>query len=119
MAKAPRPGTARKAEAERQVYKITIDGTAHYLRLGEVSAIETGELRRATGFGLRHLGYALLADPDIDVVAGVVWLARRQAGERSLPYETVAGSITYDTTIDIDVVDNDQAEKEETENPEA
>jgi hypothetical protein len=119
MAKAPRPGAGKRAAVERSVYKITIDGTAHYLRLGEVSAIETGELRRATGFGLRHLGYALLADPDIDVVAGVVWLARRQAGERSLPYDTVAGAITYDTAIDIDVVDSADAEKEETESPEA
>jgi hypothetical protein len=119
MARAPRPGAGKRAAQQQNVYKVTLDGTAHYLRLREVSAIETGELRRATGFGMRHLGYALVADPDIDVVAGVVWLARRQAGERSLPYDTVAGAITYDTEVEIDVVDEKEAEKDEPFSPEA
>lgn len=119
MAKAPRPGAGKRAKAARQVYKVTIDGTDHFLRMGEVTAIETGELRRQTGFGLRHLGYALLSDPDIDIVAAVVWLCRRQAGERGLALDTVAGAITYDTEIDIDVVDEKAAAEEEPESPEA
>lgn len=118
MAKAPRPGAGQRAKEARQVYKVTLDGEDHYLRMGEVTAIDTGELRRQTGFGLRHLGYALLADPDIDIVAAVVWLCRRQAGERALALETVAGAITYDTEIAIDVVDDKDAAEKEPDSPE-
>jgi hypothetical protein len=119
MARAPRPGAGKRAAQQQNVYKVTLDGTTHFLRLGEVSAVETAELRRLTGFGLRHLGYVILSDPDIDVIAAVVWLARRQAGERSLPLDQVARAITYDSEIEVDVVDVKQAEDEEPESPEA
>jgi hypothetical protein len=118
MARAPRPGAGKRAAQQQNVYKVTVDGTTHHLRLGEVTAAETGELRRLTGFGLRHLGYVILSDPDIDIIAAVVWLARRQVGERSLGLDQVARTITYDSEVEVDVVDHKQAEAEEPDSPE-
>lgn len=82
---------------------IRLDGSAYTLRAGEVNALDASMLRRATGLSVQGLFSAAATDPDIDVIAAVVWMARRQAGETTLMYETVARQVTYDS--DVEAVD--------------
>ena len=51
--------------------------------------------------------------PDIDLIAALVWLSRRIDGERMLAFADVAREIGYD--VDIEVV----GEAEEESDPEA
>jgi hypothetical protein len=69
-------------------------------------------LRRETGFSFRGLMQAAAKDPDVDIIAALVWLARRIDGERLLSYEDVASEIGYD--VDVELV-----EAEADDDPEA
>jgi len=86
---------AKKAEA---TIRISVDGQHYTFRPGDVTALDAQALRRATGMSMRGLWDAAQNDPDIDVIASLVWLARR-AKEPSLSYETVAKAIGYDSDI--------------------
>lgn len=96
------------------VLTITIDGTEHKFRPSDVSAVQAGEVRKATGMSFKAILQMAMADPDIDVLAALVWMARRQAGE-DVSYEEVAKSITYGT----DVTTSEDDDDEDTDSPEA
>jgi hypothetical protein len=95
MATAPKPGARAQKEADEAVISVTVDGTAHHLRIGELTALDVGALRRATGWTTRHLVQLAIENRDIDVAATLVWLARRQHGEPRLEHEAVAATFTY------------------------
>lgn len=96
-AQAPRPGAARRADAENTSITIKVDGKAvGTLRPNELSAKDAALLRRETGMSLAGVLRAGMADPDIDVFAAMVWLARRQAGDETVTFEEVAEEFTYD-----------------------
>jgi len=100
MATAPLPGTSRRAAADEVTLTVKVDGTPHTFRPTEMTARLVGDLRRATGMGVNGLmQLAIGDDPDIDILAAIVWMARRQAGE-AVTYETVADSITYDSDLE-------------------
>lgn len=80
---------------------IKVDGRPYTLRVDEVCAIDAAALRRATGMSLRSLIEASNADPDIDVIAALVWLARRQTGEPNLTFDDAARSISYRSDFDL------------------
>ncbi len=101
MATAPRPGGTRREEAAKASVTITVDGVAHTFRPVEVSANMIGQLRRATGMSLAECMEAAQKSPDLDVLAAMVWLARRQAGE-AITYDEVADALTYDTELEVD-----------------
>lgn len=105
MATAPRPGGFRAAD--ELTITIKVDGVAYTVRPDEVTANQVGQLRRVTGFSLQTLMQVAADSPDLDVIAALVWLARRQAGE-NVNYEKVAEAITYQS--DIDSVDEPEAE---------
>ncbi len=111
MATAPKPGARQQAEADKIAITVKLDGNAYTFRMSEVSALDTGTLRRATGMSLSKIMQCALEDPDIDVVSALVWLARRQNGEPKLTYGAVAGELGYDSEFDL--------ETEEVEAPEA
>jgi hypothetical protein len=88
---AKRPSAARKhtrttetnrADANEQGLKITLEGEVYEVRLGDVTSNLTRELRRGTGISFNQLMREVTTDPDVDSIAGFVWLARRIAGER-------------------------------------
>jgi hypothetical protein len=114
MANAPRPGASRRAEAEAMTITIKVDGAVYTVRPGEVTANLVGQLRRVTGFSLQGLMAAAGEDPDLDVIAALVWMARRQAGE-NVNYEKVADSISYES----DIESQDEPEPEDPASPEA
>lgn len=83
---ASRKHTARtetkRDEAMESGLKITLEGEVYEVRLGDVTSNLTRELRRGTGMSFNQLMREVTTDPDVDSIAGFVWLARRIAGER-------------------------------------
>lgn len=82
---------------------IVVDGKTYTVRQGEMTSQDVMHLRRETGFSFRGLMVSTSRDPDIDVIAALVWLARRQDGELMLSFDEVAAGIGYD--VDVDLVD--------------
>lgn len=80
-----------------QTIVLTIDGQEVRLAAGSITANDAKDFRAKVGVPLMQV----LRDTDsidLDVVAGLVWLARRRV-ERGLTYEAVAQSINYDTDL--------------------
>jgi len=98
---------ARKAELDAGI-AVMVDGVRYQVRMGDLSSMDAANLRRETGFSFRGLMTAAAKDPDIDIVAAIVWLARRLDGEALLDFETVAREIGYDADVDLaDTEDDD------------
>lgn len=92
MATAPKP---RKDTAATDEVTIGVDGQPYTLRLGEMTAALVRELRAETGRSFTtFMGDLGGSDPDLDVIAVIVWLARRQAGETVTLADVEAG-LTY------------------------
>jgi hypothetical protein len=116
-----RPSTARKVtrktEEKRDAaldegLKLTIDGAEHVVRAGDLTALDSRELRRQVGMSFTGLMQAFASDPDIDLIAAIVWLARRIRGEALLSYDDVAGEMGYDV---LDRIEFAEPEPEETD----
>lgn len=106
-----RPPLARKhtpqTEANRTAgldegVRITFQGQVYEVRGGDLSAIDVRDLRKATGMSYRGLLQNLYQDADIDLIAALVWLARRARGE-GIPYEMVANEFTYLSSDDVQI----------------
>lgn len=100
-----RPSAARKVtrrtEERREGFlesglRITIEGEAFELRLGDVTPAVALELRRKVGFGFHTLTQVLATDPDIDVLSAFVWVSRRCRGE-DVSFEDV--QVTYEQML--------------------
>ena len=105
MAKAPVPGSYERDAAGNVKPKdpsvtVIVDGTKHTARIGEVTARMASEIRRETGMSSRALFAAAGDDPDLDIVAALVWIARRQNGEPSIAFGDVLDEIGYDSEIE-------------------
>lgn len=122
-----RPSTARKVtrktEAKRDAsldegLKIAIDGTEYEVRRGDLTALDSRELRRQVGMSFVAVIRECGTDPDIDLIAAVVWLARRVKGEIHLTYNDVAAEMGYDV---LDTIEFGEAGPEEADaaDPEA
>lgn len=79
--------TSKKSEADRkaaldQGLRLTVDGNAYEVRLGDVTPSLARELRNATGMGFMQLiGGITGPAADIDLISAFVWVARRIRGE--------------------------------------
>jgi hypothetical protein len=118
MATAKKPGATRRAAQAQAAADMTMsfeyDGETFTIRPNDVSAKITGQLRRNTGFSMIGLMSAAQQDFDSDVVAALLYLARRQRGE-NCSYDQIAESITLGTTAE-SFVDLEQ-EPDEEEDP--
>ena len=101
--------TKRKAEQEVGI-SILVDGTDYTVRHGDLTSLDTMALRRETGMTFIGLMQAFETQPDIDLIAALVWLARRVDGERMLAFADVAREIGYD--VDIEVVGEAEVESD-------
>jgi hypothetical protein len=110
-----RTETSRTEALERGL-RITLDGEAYEIRLGDVTSTVTRELRRATGMSFNQVMNLVQTDPDSDVIAAFVWMARRINGE-AVDIDDVV--ITYTQLLgdgfDIDVA----GDRSEDDGPEA
>jgi hypothetical protein len=105
MAKAPPPGRRESGDSE---VTLIVEGTKYTVRLDDITARDTGDLRRETGSSLKSVIKSMSADMDIDTLAALVWLSRRQNGEPNLSYNAVAESIGYRTEWDVTDLSDDE-----------
>lgn len=112
MAKAPRPG-GDKADTS---ITVSIDGVEYVCRPSDVTAKMAGQLRKESGMSVRAVMVAAADDPDLDVIAALVWLARRQTGEK-VTWDEVADAITYDS--EIGSAEGDAPDEDPEDSPEA
>ena len=84
---------------------VKLDGVIHTWEPMESNALDASALRRATGMSVNALMRAAVDDPDIDVIAGIVFMAQRQAGNRAATFDQVATDIGYGT--DFELVDSE------------
>lgn len=93
-------------QASFTVHVDDVRYTLHPSRLGPADALAC---REQIGMSLRKIMEQAQADPDIDVLAAIVWLARRQAGERNLKFAAACEKISYNSKIDVVDEDSDDA----------
>lgn len=87
---------------------ISFDGKSYTVRAGDLTAWDTRELRKQVGYSFHGLLAAFTEDPDIDLIAALVWLSKRVDGDRLTKYETVAEDIGYGVFDTLDVADAGQ-----------
>jgi hypothetical protein len=112
----PKSEANRQAELDQGV-RLTVDGETYEVRIGDVTANIGRELRRQTGHGFTWLMDAITREPDVDLIADFVWLARRIRGEH-VDIEDVA--FDYGTLLSDDFeVSLPGADQEDDGDPEA
>ncbi len=118
MGLAPEPGAARREEASKVTVTVTAAGVPYTFRPAEISASLAGEFRRVSGgMTVRQLMGMSSDDADLDVMGGLIWLARRQAGD-DIAYADVLDAINYGTEFDVSDAEADAA-PEDADSPEA
>lgn len=60
-----------------------------------MTALDVRALREQTGMSYNRLIRVATQDMDIDLLAAIVWMARRVNGERDLTYTEVASAVTW------------------------
>lgn len=109
MATAPDPrrlAAERRAEAARNArFVLNVDGDKYVFRLGDVTATDVRELRNQAGMSVPEMAAQTqdLASSfwDIDSAAALIWMARRQMGELTVPFREVADGLRMDQVIEI------------------
>jgi hypothetical protein len=106
----------KRSDELEQGVRITLDGEAYEVRLGDVTSNLARELRRGTGMSLQQLMREITSDPDLDSIASFVWLSRRIAGE-AVGIDDVVVTYTQilDEGFDVDL----PGEREAADSPEA
>jgi len=96
--------------ADSPALEITVNDKQYVIRLQDFSALEAREFRREMGSGLT----AAFADtPDLDTIAGVLWLHRRKSNPK-LKFDDVARELTYDN-FDVTADDDEDPEEDDPE----
>lgn len=95
----------KTAQTEAPEMRLSVDGRKLVLRFNEISSTDELDLYNHSQLTTRRIGELLEAGEEpLFLVAALVFLARRQAGEKVTCAE-VFDSVTFDT--DIDLVDDD------------
>lgn len=97
--------------ADGPALAITVDGKEYVIRFEDFNALEAREFRREMGAGLAA---AFSDSPDLDTIAGVLWLHRRKTNPK-LKFDEVAKELTY---FNFDVVDDDDGDEPGDDDPE-
>lgn len=106
---APRTTKAKRTTKSESTISVDLNGITFVLDIEECTAIDAADVRRRLGLSLRGLFERAATDPDIDVIATLVWLARRHDGEDQLTWDEVAATIDYSADISTDVPDDVKA----------
>lgn len=114
----PRAAQRRKKAADSPGMQIEVDGVTYVVRESDLTPHDVAAIRKETGFA-GWIGLVREAERgfDTDVLAALVWLAKRLKGEH-VPYETVLGEMSYDLDINVSVEDKRKTVAE-VESPEA
>lgn len=109
----------KKAADEPVGVKIRVGDEWYFFDRSRCSGEDILTLRKKTGFSVQRVMDLFQEDPDNDLIAIVVWLARRQGGERTLQLDDVLRSITYATELDITTGTEDANESLDPDDPES
>lgn len=100
-----------------QTMTFHIDGTRYTLRPGQITGEDFRAYRAATSQALPLFDGASTS-MGIDTLAAMVWIARRQAGERKLDYLAVEKTLTLDVLQSLEVdIEDDEVTGRELEDP--
>lgn len=103
----------KKASKSESGLAVTVDGEDHFIRLSDLTALDAKDFRAQVGIPLLSV-FAGSVTTDLDIVAGIVWLCRRQTNPR-LRYAEVAAAMNFTTPYDVSFRDADEGD----DNPEA
>lgn len=93
---------AAESAGMNQGIRITFAGRTATLWPNRLGANDAQMVRKQVGMSLREL-LDTLGDSeaiDIDIVAALIWLARRQSGEPRLRFDHVAPTVSYGSATD-------------------
>lgn len=111
------PARRRKKDADSPGMQIEVNGRTYVVRESDLTPRDVAALRRETGFaGWMGLVAEVERGFDLDVLAALVWLARRIKGE-FVPFESVLDEMSYDADVEIKV--EDKRKPAEASSPEA
>jgi hypothetical protein len=109
--KVTRSTKAARKKALNEKLSIRVDGTVYTLRIGDMTALDDHALRTQYGMPFEAMAHAMATgDRSLDLMAAVIWMARRTNGEDLLTYAEVAAEIGFD--VDISDVTDDDADEE-------
>lgn len=103
---------AKREDGLNQGLSISVDGRKYTVRAGDITGLDSAALRRETGMSFMGLMKAMQTDPDVDLIAALMWLSRRIEGEKLLTYEEVAAEVGYDVDIDLADAEPEDADPE-------
>lgn len=112
MATAPRP----TATTKRKALKITVHGVDYTLNFADLNPLDAADVRKATGLALNVL---INADPDLDTIAVLYWLARRKSGDRRVTFAEIASELSYDAVLSGALTVDEVVDEEDGDDPEA
>lgn len=91
---------------------FTVDAKPYAFDLKHCTGLDVNICRRSCGYGPIELIRMLQSgSADIDVLAAIAWMSRRQNGEPRLSFEEVASEFDYDVALEV-------VNTEEVESPE-
>jgi hypothetical protein len=97
-ARAARRASAKGGKGEDAgTITVKVDGEPYTLHLADLGPLDTLAVRKEAGMSLRQVLANAKDDPDIDIIAVIVWLARRHDGEAGLTLVKAAEGLTYST----------------------
>ena len=99
------PARKRKTNTDSPGMQIEVDGRTYVVRESDLSPRDIAALRRETGFaGWVGLTTEAQRGFDLDVLAALVWLARRLDGD-TVTFEAVLDEMSYEADLKVSVED--------------
>ncbi len=116
----PARKVTRKTEEKRDAQndaglKITVAGESYSVHFGDITPTIARRLRAELGCGFMQLVKELASAPEVDIVAGFIWVCKLVAGE-NVPLSSVEVSYSDIFADDFDMAD---ANEDEVTGPEA
>lgn len=91
----------RRQAIKSMAVSVVIDGETYSARFADVDPLTAAECRKVLGFSVRQLFQYCAEDPDLDVVAGLIWIARRQRGEKKVTYAECSEGLSWLSDFDV------------------
>lgn len=114
---------SKKVDADSDVIAFKIDGEKFVLRMKEVTGLDAKHFRAGVGMTINEamsIFAAAVGDDeakvhvDIDLIAGLVFLAKRQAGNKTVKFDSVASAISYGSDVELGDEEDDEVEDPQT-----
>ncbi len=116
MAQARRTAGSKPKADQSPGMQIEFDGQTYVVRQSDMTGQDARALRQEVGMSFAGLLKQMQADPDIDLIAAFIWLARRIKGD-TVTYDSILDSISYESAIDVGL--EGKAAPAEDDSPEA